>query len=434
MMMKGDGTMMRIDTAKLRPVETIMSGPAASIVGGLALSGRSEGMVIDIGSTSTDVACVRDSMPPLGKKGVVILGKATHVRTMDVHTIALGGDSHISMDDDGNIVLGPRRSVPLVTSSVTYPSLKERMKRDGSVKYLIPHKDKTRTLTQSEMKILAHVKENAPCRVSDIADAYPLMYTLPTIIDSLLAAGSIIFTSLTPTDLMVVTGRFETGDKEASEIGLNIFSRNADITDEQLILKVMDRAVINSGTAILEKVIADETGTSDVSAVSRRLMNASVGKDTFSAIDVKFDLKLPIIGLGGPAAAYLTSLKHRLNAEVIVPENHDIGNAVGTLRSRVSETSYATLFPSKEGGYEIRSSFSQMVKMMKFDDAVKKAIEMTSSDASGNITKQGGTDIRIHTETTDVDPKEFDDIENVVRVSSRATGDLMEHIVGFRYT
>jgi N-methylhydantoinase A/oxoprolinase/acetone carboxylase beta subunit len=280
--------MMRIETAKLRPVETIMSGPAASIVGGLALSGRSEGMVIDIGSTSTDVACVRDGMPPLGKKGVTILGKATHVRTMDVHTIALGGDSHISMDESGNISLGPRRSVPLVTSSVTYPSLKDRMRRDGSVTYLIPHKDKTRTLTPSEMKVLAHVKENAPCRVSDIADAYPLMYTLPTVIDSLLAAGSLIFTSLTPTDLMVLTGRFETGDKEASKIGLSIFSRNAGITDEQLILKVMDRAVMNSGSAILEKVIADETGITEIDAVSRRLIDASVGKDAFGTIDARF--------------------------------------------------------------------------------------------------------------------------------------------------
>ncbi|MCL2785947.1 MAG: hydantoinase/oxoprolinase family protein [Methanomassiliicoccaceae archaeon] len=433
MMMKGDGTMMRIETARLRPVETIMSGPAASIVGGLALSGCSDGIVIDIGSTSTDVACIRDGMPPLSKKGVTVLGKGTHVRTIDAHTIALGGDSHISVTADGEVALGPRRSAPLAMSSAAYPSLKKRMKSDGDVTYLIPHKDRTRTLTPSETKVLSYVKDNAPCRVSDITAEYPLMYTLPSVIDSLLAAGSVIFTSLTPTDLMVAAGRFETGDREASEIGLDIFSRNTGITDEQLILKVMDRAVMSAGSAILEKIMADETGSKDIDKVSRRLIDASVGKDRFTAIDTNFRLRLPIIGLGGPAAAYLTSLRNRLDAEVVIPENHDIGNAVGTLRSRVSETSYATLIPSKEGGYEIRSSFSQMIKAMRFDDAVRQAVEMTSSDAVGNIRKQGGIDINVHTETENADPKEFDDIENVVRVSARATGDLMEHIVGFRY-
>jgi N-methylhydantoinase A/oxoprolinase/acetone carboxylase beta subunit len=434
MMMKGDGTMMRIDTAKLRPVETIMSGPAASIVGGLALSGRSDGMVIDIGSTSTDVACVRDGMPPLGDKGVTILGKVTHVRTMDVHTIALGGDSEISMDAYGDVTLGPRRSVPLASSSMKYPSLKNRMGRDGCVKYLIPHKDRTRTLTGTETQVADFIKKNAPCKISDISDAYPKMYTLPTVIDTLLAAGAVIFTSLTPTDLMIVTGRFEMGDKDASEIGLGIFSKNADITDEQLILKVMDRAVMNSGSAILEKIVADEIGDGNIDDISRKIIDAAVGKDTFAAIETKIKLKLPVIGLGGPASAYLTSLKNRLDAEVIIPDHHDIGNAVGTLRSRISETSYAVLIPAKDGGYEIRSSFSSMMKIMKFDDAVKKAAEMTAADASGNIKKQGGIDIRVHTETKDADAEEFDGIENIIRVSTRATGDLMEHIVGFRYT
>jgi len=433
MMMKGDGTMMKIETAKLRPVETIMSGPAASIVGGLALSGCSDGMVIDIGSTSTDVACVRNGMPPVGKKGVTILGKRTHVRTMDAHTIALGGDSHISVDRDGNVELGPLRSVPLATSSLTYPSLKDRMRKDDSITYLIPHKDRTRTLTPSETRVLDHIRENAPCRVSDIADAFPVMYTLPTTIDSLIAAGSIIFTSLTPTDLMVVTGRFEMGDREASGIGLDILSRKAGITDEQLILKVMDRAVMNSGRAILEKVIMDETGSAEFGVNAERLINAAVGKDKIGVMDTKLGLNIPIIGLGGPAEAYLTSLRHRLGTEVIIPDDHDIGNAVGTLRSRVSETSYAMIIPSKGGGYEVRSSFSQMIRCMRFDEAMDTAVEITASDASENIRKQGGIDISVHTETDAVDPKEFDDIENIVKVSTRATGDLMEHIVGFRY-
>ena len=433
MMMKGDGTMMKIETAKMRPVETIMSGPAASIVGGLALSGCSDGMIVDIGSTSTDVACVRDGMPPVSKKGVIVLGKRTHVRTMDAHTIALGGDSHIKMEKDGNIKIGPKRSVPLATSSLSYPSLKQRMRRDHDLTYLIPHKEKTRSLTSSETKVMEFVRSNAPCRMSDISDAYPEMYTLPSVIDSLMTAGSLIFTSLTPTDLMVSTGRFETGDKEASDLGLEIFSEKAGITEEQTILKVMDTAVVNSGRAILEKVLMNETGISKFDEMTKRIIDASIGKNRFDVMESTFRLNMPIIGLGGPASAYLSSLRQRLGTEVIIPDNHDVGNAVGTVRSKISETSYAMIIPAKEGGYDIRSSFNSVIRIMRFDDALAKAVEMTSSDAKQNIEKQGGIDITVNTETEPIDPKELEDIENAVKVSARATGDPMEYIVGFRY-
>jgi len=433
MMMKGDGTMMRIETARLRPVETIMSGPAASIVGGLALSGCDEGVIVDIGSTSTDVACVKGGMPPVSKHGVTVLGKKTHVRTMDAYTVALGGDSHISTDGEGNVTLGPKRSVPLATSSAEYPALKERMMKDDEATYLIPHKSKTRSLTESETKVLNFIEKNAPCKVSDISAEFPIMYTLPSIIDSLVTAGSVIYTSLTPTDLMVITGRFKTGDKEASEIGLNIFSRKAEMTDEQFILKVMDQAVVNSGRAILEKMITDETGSAEFNLNTKRLIDASVGRNVLGTLDTNLNLNMPIIGLGGPAAAYLSSLKMRLNTNVIIPENHEIGNAMGTVRSKISETSYAMIFPSKDGGYEIRSSFGRTVNSMHFDDAVVRAKESASSDAVGRIEKQGGTEIHVHTETDEVDPKDVEDIENVVRISARATGDPMGYIVGFKY-
>jgi N-methylhydantoinase A/oxoprolinase/acetone carboxylase beta subunit len=340
MMMKGDGTMMNIDTAKMRPVETIMSGPAASIVGGLALSGCMNGMIVDIGSTSTDIACIKNGMPPISKRGAVVLGKKTHVRTMDAHTIALGGDSHIGMDKDGNVKLGPSRSVPLATSSLIYPVLKDRMRKDDHFTYLIPHKKKARALSSNEEKVLDFVKANAPCKVSDISDEYPIMYTLPTVIEKLAASGNIVFTSLTPTDLMVITGRFDMGDAEASELGLEILSRKEEMSKDQVILKVMDQAVVNSGRAILEKVMIDEIGVKEFGKDSKRMMDAAVGKNGFGLVDMNLKLNVPIVGLGGPANAFLSSLRTRLDTEVIVPENHDIGNAIGTVRSKISETSH----------------------------------------------------------------------------------------------
>ena len=60
MIVKGDGTLMTEKVAKSKPVDTILSGPAASVIGGLALTGNSDGIVVDMGGTTTDIADVSE--------------------------------------------------------------------------------------------------------------------------------------------------------------------------------------------------------------------------------------------------------------------------------------------------------------------------------------------------------------------------------------
>ncbi|MDA0336120.1 MAG: hydantoinase/oxoprolinase family protein [bacterium] len=56
MVVKGDGSMVGADFALERPVETILSGPAASVVGAWHLAGQRDAWVVDIGGTTTDIA------------------------------------------------------------------------------------------------------------------------------------------------------------------------------------------------------------------------------------------------------------------------------------------------------------------------------------------------------------------------------------------
>jgi len=58
MVAKGDGSLMNAATARERPVETIMSGPAASVAGARYLTGREAALVVDIGGTTTDTAAL----------------------------------------------------------------------------------------------------------------------------------------------------------------------------------------------------------------------------------------------------------------------------------------------------------------------------------------------------------------------------------------
>ncbi|HWT29955.1 MAG TPA: hydantoinase/oxoprolinase family protein, partial [Propylenella sp.] len=65
MVVKGDGSLISADEARCRPIETILSGPAASIVGAGYLTGLSDALVADIGGTTTDVALLKDGKPRL---------------------------------------------------------------------------------------------------------------------------------------------------------------------------------------------------------------------------------------------------------------------------------------------------------------------------------------------------------------------------------
>ena len=61
-------------SALQRPVGTVLSGPAASVIGACALSGRQDGVVADMGGTTTDIAIVRNGRPALAFDGAMIGG------------------------------------------------------------------------------------------------------------------------------------------------------------------------------------------------------------------------------------------------------------------------------------------------------------------------------------------------------------------------
>ena len=113
MVVKGDGSLLAAETALTRPIETILSGPAASVVGARYLSGEDEVLVSDIGGTTTDIALLREGRPSLNRDGARGRRLAHMVEAVAVHTVGLGGDSEVRLDDDKRLVVGPRRAVPL---------------------------------------------------------------------------------------------------------------------------------------------------------------------------------------------------------------------------------------------------------------------------------------------------------------------------------
>lgn len=112
--LKADGGTIPLELSRNRPCETVFSGPAASTMGGLALTGgEMNSVVIDIGGTTSDISLLIGGEPLYASKGANLEGKYTHINAFAVRSVALGGDSSINFEG-GIIKISPLRKGPAV--------------------------------------------------------------------------------------------------------------------------------------------------------------------------------------------------------------------------------------------------------------------------------------------------------------------------------
>jgi N-methylhydantoinase A len=110
--LKADGGTLPLDKSEAMPVETIFSGPAASIMGVMALMPSTQtSVVVDIGGTTTDLALILSGKPLLSSKGARVNSQLTCVRAFAVKSVAIGGDSAIDVCNT-SLTLGPHRDGP----------------------------------------------------------------------------------------------------------------------------------------------------------------------------------------------------------------------------------------------------------------------------------------------------------------------------------
>jgi N-methylhydantoinase A/oxoprolinase/acetone carboxylase beta subunit len=107
--LKADGGTISLDVGQQYPVNTILSGPAASLMGACAFNaGDKDAVFLDIGGTTTDISFVADGVPLFEPLGINIGPYNTLVRAIYSVSIGLGGDSAIHIEN-GELKIGPQR-------------------------------------------------------------------------------------------------------------------------------------------------------------------------------------------------------------------------------------------------------------------------------------------------------------------------------------
>ncbi|MDW7740224.1 MAG: hydantoinase/oxoprolinase family protein [Bacillota bacterium] len=386
MVVRGDGSLISETKAREKPIETILSGPAASIIGALTLTGVEEGIVIDMGGTTTDVAVLRNGRPSLNKEGASVGGWLTRVKAAKITTIGLGGDSLIQVSKNAVLSIGPQRVFPLCWIASKYPYLTAELEEIRPIDYAIMDTQPSIILnyirdplniklTATEKQIIDLIKDGPHTLHYISRKLQKEIDLLPW--HRLVNVASVHRASLTPTDILHFQGKLELWDMKAAELGTAMLATRYRQSPAEFAEKVLEEILFKLAALTLDRLLEEEgvvLSLADEKAANymlRKIISRDNG-DTNSQVKFFTSLNHPIVAVGAPVDAYFPELADRLQAKLFLPQYADVANAVGTVSGQAVERISILIKPGEGGGFLVHSPYQREFFMI-FDEAVDYA-------------------------------------------------------------
>lgn len=405
MVVRGDGALISAAEAGLRPIETILSGPAASLVGARHLTGLDAAVISDIGGTTTDVAVLEGGRPRLDADGAVVGNYRTMVEAVAMRTFGLGGDSEIQINDrvlPAHLTLGPRRLLPLsLAASLNPEAVSGALQRQIDAPYpgRLDGRFACRTglpehyasgLKSSERALYERLTD-VPQPLSDMLTATSQRVTL----DRLVARGLAHIVGFTPSDAMHVLGHQNQWNADAARLGAVLMARHKDGAG---------RPIARDADEIAEMVVARLTRQSSEAVLATCLDNMGTTIDPVKSASVdrafrrtpgivRFAVSLdrPLVGLGASAPVYYPAIADMIGAESVIPQDADVANAIGAVVGHV-RTAITVVVTSPEEDIFVASGAGAYEQFDEQEQAFTYAREKAREAATAAALRNGAMD------------------------------------------
>lgn len=416
---RSDGSLMSEGMARECPVETLLSGPAASVVGGSTLAETENAWIVDMGGTTTDIALLRKGEPVMADTGIRIGQWKTMVKGLYVDTFGLGGDSAVRYKDK-DLYLDTKRVIPISLLASEYPYVLDELKELSGQgrsfakmlhEFYVLEKDieDVGGYTQEEQEICALLKEGPVItwKLAKLLGRDP--YFLHT--ERLEEEGVIIKSGLTPTDMMILKGDFLAYNGEAAATALECIRKNVALKTEEIPDAVYELVIhkmyVNLARIFLTqkyKPEGKEFRSEELATLCEWLYSEAVSRVTrkregtgpaILETDLNLTTEYPLVGVGAPIHIFLEQVAELFGTKAIVPEYAKVANALGAIAGRVTTRIQVRVKAEYKNGACVGYSVFEGTKyhlFPEYGDAEAMAVELAGRRVLEKSKQQGASD------------------------------------------
>ena len=405
---RSDGSLMSEAFARMRPIETLLCGPAASVMGSACLVKEENSIVVDMGGTTTDIALINRGAPLKTVDGIRIGRWKTFASGLYIRTVGLGGDSAIHYDGR-KLFLEDYRVVPLCVAAEKYPHIVDHLKRllesaRKHTRYLHEHYILVKDISENprytgEEKALCAALKHGALSLTEAADSVPGRDIYSLNVSRLLREGVVQVCGLTPTDVMHIRGDFSRFSAEASLLGAQYVASNLDLSVDELCDLVYDEIKRKLYVNIVKVMLENKDGHYRNNGVSKdveRFINESyeIAKTGFRQefLSMKFATDFVLTGVGAPIPIFLNDVANMLGTKAVLPKHYEVANALGAVVGNVCATCAVEIRPnaSADGitGYTVFGKTETRV-FEELKQAQEFAIMDAESGARAEAVKRG---------------------------------------------
>ena len=395
MIVKGDGALISDTEAILRPVETVLSGPAASAIGGRFLSGQGDALVIDVGGTTTDLALIDGFEVTVSEEGARVGKFETAVKAARIRTAGLGGDSRISVDTGGAVQVGPQRVVPLARLAAEFSKIKNEIaglkkkreidRRVSDTEYWFlsgNYHGSTSAGENSRLQNLLTLLQQGPLSLACILKKMNLYHPLQLNADALIRRGVIEQAALTPTDLLHFTGQLDIWCAETSRHVIEYIGKLFGLDPDKFVQETIDlmiTAMVEEAVTFLGRRTVENRLPGRIEDPWGRWIINEAFRGTSPYLKVTLQSRMPVIGIGAPAEILIKPVAELLHTRFILPDHAPVANAVGAVAGSVVVEKEAIVYARDNPGaavylVQIEGENAEFVEETEANDYAERTV------------------------------------------------------------
>lgn len=348
MIMRGDGGVMEIAEMKKRPVLTMLSGPAASVMGSLMYLRASNGVYFEVGGTTTNIGVIKNGRPAIDYS--VVGGHRTYINSLDVQVVGCAGGSMVRINKTGVVDVGPRSAHIAGLDYAVYTPEEEI--QEPELELFSPK------LGDPDDYVAVRLKSGKRITITNSCAANVLGLVTPEL--------------------------FSYGNVESARRAMEPVAAYLGITVEDLATQIMERSYAKISPIVLE--LAEKY------KVERE--------------------QISLVGVGGGAASLIIYFANKMGVRYKIPENAEVISSIGVALAMVRDVVERIIpNPSQEDLRSIRQeAISKAIESGAVPDSVEVHVEIDPQTSKVTAIALGSTEVKttdLLSECTEAEAREL---------------------------